>query len=78
MRCTERTQKEFILTPRQFKRLQDLGYVAIPAILSQTLGPNWRHIYFVSPDGSRKRRARVHYYETSLKPDDLYRLAGEP
>lgn len=75
MRCTARTQKEFVLTPAEFKRLRDLGFQAIPATLSQTMGPNWRHIFFVSPDGTKAKRARVHYYESDMTPDALYRLA---
>jgi hypothetical protein len=75
MRCTARTQQEFILTPDQFKRLIDLGYKAIPATLSQTMGPNWRHIFFVSRDGSKKHRGRVHYYDVPMTPAALYALA---
>ena len=75
MRCTASTQKEYELTPEQFKRLADLGYKAIPATLSQTMGPNWRHIFFVSRDGSKRNRGRVHYYEVAMKPADLYKLA---
>lgn len=76
MRTTQRGQKENILTPEQFKHLLDLGFKPIPASLSQTMGPNWRHLFFVSKDGSKKHRGRVHYYDVEgMTPSHLMKIA---
>jgi hypothetical protein len=75
MKTTASKQKQITLTPQEFRRLQSLGYKAIPATLNQTLGPNCRHIFFVSHDGSHKKRSRVHYYDVPMTPNALYELA---
>ena len=75
MRATAKSQKSINLLPKEFARLRALGYKAVPATLSQTMGPNWRHIFFVSSDGSNRNRQRVHYYEVDMSPEALHAIA---
>ncbi len=75
MQTTRQKQREITLTREQFARLKQLGYRPIPATLAQTMGPNWRHIFFVSKDGSKRDRGQVHYYDVDMSPEALYEIA---
>jgi hypothetical protein len=75
--ATGKSQREFRLSREQYARLMTVPGFA-PATLAQTMGPNWRHIFWltvVTNNKPGKARPAVVCSER-LTLADVFRLIG--
>jgi hypothetical protein len=71
--ASEKDQREFHLTVAEYKRLMTVPGFA-PATLAQTMGPNWRDVFWLAPNGRKSRSRPAVVCNPSLRLCDVFAL----